>query len=157
MLFEPAVMASLMSKDLNRKDVEGLVNSVDAGNVAMTLAILQPLKTITTILCSSSSPTISLILPFKNTILTVDADDCNFTKEGKEAIHKYMLPKYHEDKVKMVLLKATPLDPRFHSLPFVTEAERNQVFSELAVHAVHYTTTSLQVRTYNTVNTYKNL
>jgi hypothetical protein len=51
--------------------------------------LLEPLRTITHILCTASSPTISLVLPFKTKILeamAVKDDDSRLIKDMKSAI-----------------------------------------------------------------------
>jgi len=67
-LMEPVVMTTLMTKEVRKdlKDVYTLTEE-DVGNIEK--AIETPLKTITTVLCDASTPTSSLILRLKNTIL----------------------------------------------------------------------------------------
>ena len=63
-LLEPAVMATLMTKEL-RKDIKDVytLSEEDVNNVEKAIETLQPLKTIATVLCDATNPTVSLILP----------------------------------------------------------------------------------------------
>ena len=69
-LLEPAVMATLMTKEVRRgiKDVYTL-SGEDVNNIEKAIETLQPLETITTVLCDATNPTVSLIiLPLKNIV-----------------------------------------------------------------------------------------
>ena len=136
-LLEPAVMATLMTKEV-RKDIKDVytLSEEDVNNLEKAIETLQPLKTITTVLCDATNPTVSLILPLKNTILKAtspDPDDCVLIQDVKKAIHSDLLPRYEDPELRIFLLMATAIDPRFHSLPFISAEERIRVFAELAV------------------------
>ena len=78
----------------------------------------------------------SLIVPLKNTILKVSSpepDDCVLVRDVKKAIHSDFLPRYEDPELRIFLFLATAIDPRFHSLPFISGEERTRVFAELAV------------------------
>ena len=136
-LLEPAVMATLMTKEV-RKDIKDVytLSEEDVNNLEKAIETLQPLKTITTVLCDATNPTVSLILPLKNTILKAtspDPDNCVLIQDVKKAIHSDLLPRYEDPELRIFLLMATAIDPRFHSLPFISAEERIRVFAELAV------------------------
>lgn len=120
-LLEPAVMAPLMTKEV-RKDIKDVYTlpEEDVNNIEKAIETLQPLKTITTDLCDTTNPTVSLILPLKNTILKVTSphpDDCVLIRDVKKAIHSDLLPRYEDPEFQIFLFQATAIDPRFHSLP----------------------------------------
>lgn len=57
-------MATLMTKEV-RKDITDVytLSEEDVNNVEKAIETLQPLKTIVTVLCDVTNPTVSLILP----------------------------------------------------------------------------------------------
>lgn len=65
-----AIEATLQSKDVkkNAKYVYSLYKK-DIPNAVSVLGILEPMKTVTTLLCSEKSPTTSLIHPLKEMML----------------------------------------------------------------------------------------
>jgi hypothetical protein len=67
---QPAIEATLMVKDLkkNFKDIYSLSED-DVSAAQKVLEVLRPIKTITTILCQESAPTVSLIHPLKEMLL----------------------------------------------------------------------------------------
>ncbi|XP_068721795.1 E3 SUMO-protein ligase ZBED1-like [Montipora capricornis] len=76
------------------------------------------------------------ILSEDNTILKVtspEPDDCVLVRDVKKAIHSDFLPRYEDPELRIFLFLATAIDPRFHSLPFISWEERTRVFAELAV------------------------
>ena len=136
-LLEPDVMATLMTKEV-RKDIKDVytLSEEDVNNIERAIETLKPLKTITTVLCDATNPTVSLILPLKNTILKVtspDPDDCVLIRDVKKAIYSDLLPRYEDPELGIFLFLATAIDPRFHSLSFISGEERTRMFAELAV------------------------
>ena len=92
-----AIEAALQNKSLkkNAKDVYTLSED-DIANAESVLKILEPMKTVTTLLCSENSPTTSLIHPLKEMLLRqlkVKEDDCSLVKSVKTAIVKDLEPR----------------------------------------------------------------
>ena len=92
-----AIEAALQNKSLkkNAKDVYTLSED-DIANADSVLKILEPMKTVTTLLCSENSPTTSLIHPLKEMLLRqlkVKEDDCSLVKSVKTAIVKDLEPR----------------------------------------------------------------
>ena len=71
---QPAVLATVMSKEIRKfeKDVVS-INEDDIGAAEDIVTILKPVKTATTVLCSEQTPTISLIYPLYNQLLSAMA------------------------------------------------------------------------------------
>ena len=64
---QPAVYAALMSKDIRSKETDIATMTEDDITLSENImAVLIPLRTVTTALCSESIPTASLILPLQN-------------------------------------------------------------------------------------------
>ena len=94
---------------------------------------LQSLKAITTLLCTESTPTVSMIMPLQHQLKTMmvdKPDDSQVIKEMKRIINSDLETRYirHRD----TLLVYTAIDPRFKSLAFLTENDRSQVYDNLA-------------------------
>ena len=63
---EPAIVAYSVTKEMRGKNSElTLPTEQDIKNLEAVVNLLKPMKTITTILCDASCPTVSLILPFQ--------------------------------------------------------------------------------------------
>ena len=97
MKMEPAVVATLMTKEVRKdiKDVNSL-SDTDLSNLEAALGVLQPMKMITIAMSGCSSPTISLILPFKYQLLLsmeTQQDDSPFVMDIKDAIRKDLRPR----------------------------------------------------------------
>ena len=133
---EPAVQAALISPEIRSK-MKGIftLSDLDTSNADSCLEILSHMEKITKLLCDAKTPTISLLLPLKSNIeslLRPLESDCSIVKELKEAMRKDMDKRYVEEDIISFLLKATALDPRFHSMPFLTAQKRDSTFLELA-------------------------
>ena len=114
------------------KDVSTL-NEADITNAEDVVKVLAPIKTITTILCSSHQPTVSMIIPMREKIITSMKsveDDSELVKSVKAAITEDISKRYESNRD--FLLQSTALDPRFRSLPMLDRASRAEVFAALA-------------------------
>ena len=94
---EPAVVATYLSNDI-RKDMKEIMvlNDTELSNIEQAIHILEPMKKITTALSSASTPTVSLILPFKSQILKAvesKENDSAMIRDMKSAIHKDLEPR----------------------------------------------------------------
>jgi hypothetical protein len=92
----PAVVAASLSNEIRKDMKETVLNEADLSNIEQALTILEPMKKITTVLSSATTPTVSLILPFKTQILaTVEANegDPPMIRDMKSAIRKDLEPR----------------------------------------------------------------
>ena len=71
---QPAVLATVISKEVRKfeKDVVS-INEDDISAAEDTVTILKPVRTATTVLCSEQTPTISLVYPLYNQLLSAMA------------------------------------------------------------------------------------
>lgn len=135
-----AVVATLLSKDLTHKDKHIKFLSDDEIVLASkVMETMKPLKQATTMLCSEKNPTISIIIPLYNKLVGVylnrSEDDLPAIAAVKAAIAADLQGRY--DNSLDILLKATALDPRFKSLPHLTEEERFNVYNSLVTQLSH--------------------
>ena len=105
------------------------------------IQLLKPLKTVTTLMSSETTPTTSMILPLKEMILkaTVPGDEDTPTiRDAKAAIKNDLEKRYTNPDLLKYLQKATALDPRFKSLPFIDEPSRVQLFRDLTTEILEH-------------------
>lgn len=136
---QPAVAAALLSPEVRRnaREIDTLDN-LDIRDAEDIMKLLKPLKTVTTVLSDEQNPTVPLIVPLKHTIeqsmLPVEEDSTTVSMM-KKAIFSNLKDRYTgpEDNH---LLDGTALDPRFRSLPHLTEDQRQDVFQRVKEKAV---------------------
>uniref|UniRef100_A0AAQ6A8D6 BED-type domain-containing protein n=1 Tax=Amphiprion ocellaris TaxID=80972 RepID=A0AAQ6A8D6_AMPOC len=132
---QAAVYSALLDKNLKTvaKDVAMLTD--DEQKLAEELIkLLKPLKTVTTLMSSETTPTTSLILPLKELLLKSMSpleEDSKTVKEAKMAIAKDLENRYTDPNLKSYLQKSTALDPRFKTLPSLDETSKFQVYRDL--------------------------
>ena len=148
---QPAVYATLLSPEI-RKNFKELVtlSDDDLTNAQEAVAVLKPLKTVTNILCDESNVTVSLILPLQHRItvsLSHTDDDSQLVKQLKNAISADLAKRYKNEHLRDILLQTSALDPRFKTLPFISETEQHAVFSNLCLTAVGFSSTCPQIKT----------
>ncbi|KAJ8346859.1 hypothetical protein SKAU_G00282600 [Synaphobranchus kaupii] len=98
------------------------------------IQLLKPLKTVTTLMSSETTPTTSMILPLKEMILKSMApgdEDSATLKEAKAAITQDLERRYTDPALHDYLQRATALDPRFKSLPSLDESSRVRLYRDL--------------------------
>ncbi|KAJ8303649.1 hypothetical protein KUTeg_018759 [Tegillarca granosa] len=136
LLMQVSVVAALMNKDLKHKDKELKVLSDDETHLAeCVVETLKPLKAVTTTLCSEKTPTLSIILPLHRKLLdsylTPAEGDLPSIVSMKALIANDLKTRYTDEQQYNMLLKATALDPRFKTLPFLSENDRFEVFNKI--------------------------
>jgi len=103
----------------------------------MTEEVLEVLKTITTLMSTESTPSVSMILPLKTTVLNSMApneEDSPTVREIKAVITENLKNRYsacHD-----FLHKCTALDPRFKALHHVDDACRDRIYNDLMTEIV---------------------
>ena len=130
-----AVFATLRSKEVGKeKDTDIKSFSDDDLIVAEDMIqLLKPLKDITTMLCTEKTPTASIIMLLQHrltsTVFAIKEDNSPAIKEMKTVLISDLKDCYKGAGQDDFLNMCTALDPRFKLLPYLTEEERNQVFS----------------------------
>ncbi|XP_046568649.1 E3 SUMO-protein ligase ZBED1-like [Haliotis rubra] len=135
---QAAVFATLIDIRRNVKDLVTL-NDDDITKIEKIIQVLKPLKTVTTLMCSQKNPTVSLIHPLKEMLLKqlqVKPEDSDLVSELKSTISNDLQPRYCKEDVLKFLLHASALDPRFKALPYLTEAQRHEVYHSIGQKAV---------------------
>lgn len=132
---EPAIHAALSSPEIkkNIRDVVTL-SCDDISEAEHVLKVLEPLKTVTNIMCAEHSPTVSLIYPMKAVILENMAEnvqDSNLVREVKQAIRENLSKRYTEEDTAEFLLLCAALDPRFKCLPRLEQNEKDEVYGNI--------------------------
>lgn len=105
------------------------------------IEVLNPLKTVTTLMSSETTPTTSMILPLKEMILKSMApgdEDSTAIKEAKEAIARDLEKRYTDPDLQKYLQKATALDPRFKSPPSLDEPSLVRLYRDLATEILEH-------------------
>lgn len=136
---EPAVQATLLSPSV-KKNATDIITLSDSDNEVLQqlVELLAPFKIATVAICEETSPTISIITPLMSTLrqsATQTEGDSKVMKDMKAALRHDLGQRYSEPEIREVLNLSTAIDPRFKSLPFLSEDERTSTHSTLAVRA----------------------
>ncbi|XP_077095961.1 E3 SUMO-protein ligase ZBED1-like [Siphateles boraxobius] len=141
---QPAIYSALtMDKNL-MSHVTGIAMLTDGEQkmAEQLIEVLKPLKTVTTLMSSETTPTISMILPLKEMILKsmVPGDeDSTVIKEAKEAIAQDLdRRRYTDPDLQEYLQKATALDPKFKSQPSLDESSLDRLYKDLTTEILEY-------------------
>ncbi len=62
---QPALFATLVSRELRKGEEVCTLNERDIGNCADIVKLMAPVKVVTTVMCEEKQPTISMIAPLK--------------------------------------------------------------------------------------------
>nr|XP_054592988.1 E3 SUMO-protein ligase ZBED1-like [Nothobranchius furzeri] len=130
-----AVFAAMADNTVkkNMKNINSL--SDDEHTLAENLvAVMKTLKTVTIMMCEASSPTASMIMPLKISILNsmVQSDDDSPTvRDVKKHIRDDLEQRYTDPAIQHYLHKCTALDPRFKSLRHLDDATQLRIFAAL--------------------------
>ncbi|XP_056022020.1 E3 SUMO-protein ligase ZBED1-like [Ostrea edulis] len=132
---EPAIHAALSSPEVKKpiKDIVTL-SSNDISDAEQIMKVLEPLKTVTNIMCAEHTPTVSLIYPMKAVILenmSESVHDSNLVRDVKQAIRNDLIKRYSEEDTAEFLLMCAALDPRFMGLPRLEPDKRDEIYSNI--------------------------
>lgn len=131
---QAAVYAALLSLKKD-KDMSALTDT-EISDAEQFVTIMKPLKDATTVMCDEKVPTISVLLPLYEKILSnfqpADEDSSMITDIKRIAV-KDLKDRYSG--VMDTLRKATVIDPRFKSMPFLTEADQVSTYTEVTLDA----------------------
>ncbi|XP_026112867.1 zinc finger BED domain-containing protein 4-like [Carassius auratus] len=131
---QPAIYSALLDKSfkLSVKNVT-MLNDSEQKLAEELIQVLTPLKTVTALMSSETTPTISMILPLKEMILksmSPGDQDSGTVKEAKAAIINDLAKRYTDPNLHDCLQIATALDPRFKSLPYL-EDSRDKLYRNI--------------------------
>ncbi|WAR09431.1 ZBED1-like protein [Mya arenaria] len=138
-LFHRSTTAAAVLRSLQSQLDVITLSDTDNQNLEAALKILGPINTATILLCSDSSPTVSLIHPMNEMLLVqmkIMRGDNAFVKAVKDAIVKNLLPRYAEPDLLDMLHVAAALDPRFKSLPYIPEGDRHDISKSMSKKAM---------------------
>ena len=132
---QASIYSALMDKDV-RKSVKDIAVLTDSEvKLAEDLTkILKPLKNVTTLMSTETSPSVSMIIPLQKMILksmTPSEEDSATIKDAKAAITKNLKDRYGDPDLQDYLHRSTALDPRFKSLPYLEEDSIQKIYSVL--------------------------
>ncbi|XP_060765517.1 uncharacterized protein LOC132873736 [Neoarius graeffei] len=133
---QAAVYAALTEQALKRKEISTLSDQ-EVKMAEEVIVVLKPLKTLTTLISTEATPSASLILPLKATVLHSmepnDGDSATVT-QVKAAIRENLEDRYSS--CQDFLHKCTALDLRFKPLPHVDDACRDRIYNSLITEIV---------------------
>ena len=140
---QPAVYSTLISKEISsvkEKDLNSLTDE-DIAIAEEMISCLKPMKDITTMLCTESEPTLSVVKPILTQLLGSltenNVTDSATVKEMKAVMKNDIESRY--EKQSGLLNLATALDPRFKTLPFLSDEAKFEVYSALTAEAAKFT------------------
>ena len=90
LLLQPALYATLVSKELNKGNSEiSLLNEDESATAEEIMECLIPLRHITNAICTEQTPTVSIIIPLLDKLklmMTKSTDDSRIKKQIKDAV-----------------------------------------------------------------------
>nr|XP_055038565.1 E3 SUMO-protein ligase ZBED1-like [Misgurnus anguillicaudatus] len=134
---QPAIMATLMSKDL-RKGVTDVctLSESDIANMDDIVQLMGPVKIATTLMCEEDQPTLSVIAPLQAKLLKhlqPCENDSTLVAEIKMVMTNDLSKRYKGTQDALNI--ASALDPRFKELPYLDKEDREQVYAKLIFEA----------------------
>ncbi|XP_051806127.1 E3 SUMO-protein ligase ZBED1-like [Acanthochromis polyacanthus] len=132
---QAAIYSALMEKDVKKhlKDIS-VLNDGEAKLAEDLIKILKPLKNVTTLMSTETSPSVSMIIPLQKMILksmTTSEEDSSTIKDAKAAVTKDLEVRYGNPELQDYLHRTAALDPRFKSLPYLEEASVERIYSDV--------------------------
>ena len=128
---QAAIAAVLMEGKLQHLMPEGGEWSI----IESLVNILHPFQEATEVMSKEKYPTISSVKPvlyklLEKTLKVEDGDE-NATKMMKEEIKADLAQRYQASDIKDVLNTSTFLDPRYKELPFLSAADREEIYDNV--------------------------
>ncbi|XP_056102446.1 E3 SUMO-protein ligase ZBED1-like [Rhinichthys klamathensis goyatoka] len=144
---QQAAVYSAMTDKAVKKNVKDIMtlSENDMRLAENVITVLKPLKTVTTLMCTESSPSASMVLPMKMMILKsmeLSDDDSPAVRDVKTAIKNDLQQRYTLPDLQDYLHKSTALDPRFKSLQHLDATTRLRVYEALTTEIVTEQATS---------------
>jgi hypothetical protein len=94
---QPAIFATLMMKEIKKNSDLLTLSDEEIKSAEAVVCLLEPIKTVTTLMCDEGNPTVSLIHPLKERLiqhLALRDTDTTLVKETKKAISKDLVKRY---------------------------------------------------------------
>lgn len=134
---QAAVYSALTEKTLKKhKDINTLSDQ-DVRMAEVVIEVLKPLKNVTPLICTETTPSVSMILPLKTMLLKAMGEnegDRPTAKEVKAAIRGSLKDRYTDAVLQDFLHKCTALDPKFKALHYVENPCRVSPRSHQSLH-----------------------
>ena len=133
---QPAVFATLMSREVRKGEEVNTVNERDICNAEDIVKLMAPVKVVTTVMCEEEQPTISMIAPLRAKLqkhFEATDEDTALITEMKRAFNNDFEKRYTD--VLDLLYTASAIDPRFKTLPFLSDHEAERIFTSLSAEA----------------------
>jgi len=109
------------------------LSETDISNAEDIIKTLKPMNDATTLMSEESSPTICLIAPLQAQLIQDTKDSIGESTVVREI--KQESKTYKSEQERNTLFTASALDPRFKSLPFLSEEERGEVYGRVIAEA----------------------
>ena len=136
---QPAVTAALLSSEIRQTEEEiSTISGADLGNLEKLVLALKPVAVSTKVMSDEKNPTLSVIAPLHAQLLKNTEEnigDAPFVRHVKAAIRQDLEKRYPSETEKNTLLMASALDPRFKVLPFLSDNEKQDVFTRMVTDA----------------------
>ena len=129
------VLAVLSQSEIRRnmKDINTLSDD-DIHNMEELIIVLKPISVITKMLCDAGYPTISLVLPLKDRIISSLnhlPTDSRLVKDVKTTMASNLKERYAAEDLQLYLWQAASLDPRLKTLPTLSPEYRHQIYGSI--------------------------
>lgn len=132
---QAAIYSAVMDKDMKKKTKDmSLLNDNETKLAEDLIDVLKPLKNVTTLMSTETSPSVSMIMPLQRMVLKTmasSAEDSSTIKEAKAAISNDLQCRYSDPSIQAYLHRATVLDPRFKTLPYLDDACVQKIWDDL--------------------------
>ncbi|KAJ4946432.1 hypothetical protein JOQ06_024099 [Pogonophryne albipinna] len=136
---QAAVYSALTEKALKKNKNINTLSDQDVRMAEEVIEVLKPLKAITTLMCTETTPSVSMILPLKTMLIKSmgpNEKDCPTVKEVKAAIRGSLKDRYTDPALQDFLHKCTAVDPRFKALSHMDNACREHIYNSLTTEIV---------------------
>ncbi|XP_051814939.1 E3 SUMO-protein ligase ZBED1-like [Acanthochromis polyacanthus] len=133
---QPAVFATLLSRELRKGEEMNTRKENDICNAEDIVKVMSPFKAVTTIMCEDEQPTISMTAPLRSKLLKhfeASDEDTSLMTEMKKAFKNDAEKRYTH--LHDLLYTASALDPRFKTLPFLSNHDAEKIFTNMAAEA----------------------
>lgn len=133
---QPAVFATLMSRELRKGEEVNTVNERDICNAEDIVKLMAPVKVVTTVMFEEEQPTISMIAPLKAKLqkhFEATDEDTALITLMKRTFNNDFGKRYKD--LHDVLYTASALAPCFKTLPFLSDHEAKRIYTSLSVEA----------------------
>ena len=118
---------------------ELMLSASETSEIEFIASSLEPLAHATTMLCSETVPSLSLVQPLLAALLKRHLKhsevDAKIVADIKSAIARSIAERFSDADQKNIMLKASALDPRFKAMKLLSSSERADVYAQLLIAA----------------------